>query len=302
MDAAGMDEIAAFLAVAEARSFTTAARSLGRDASVLSRRVGALEARLGVRLLERTTRRVTPTEAGTRLRERMRDALAAMEEAEAEAAQAGASAKGVLRLALPAAFGRMWVAPLLPAFLAAHPDVAIEADYADRYVDLIAEGFDVAVRLGELRDGRLVARRLALARRLVCAAPAYLEARGRPGHPEDLRRHACLGFTGQASHPVWRLCRGDGVVAVRAAGPLLANDAQSLVAAALAGAGVMICADWLVAPELAQGRLVPLLDDWTVEGGSAVSLVRPSAQFTPGKTRAFVDWIAGRLAQAPWSR
>ncbi len=300
MDGARADEVAGFLAVVEARSFTAAGRALGRDASVVSRRVGALEARLGVRLLERSTRRVAPTEAGARFFERMRAAAAAMDEAEAEVMQAGAAPRGTLRLSLPAAFGRLWVAPLLPAFLAAHPEVTIEAHYGDRYADLVAEGFDAAIRLGELGDSRLVATRLAPNRRVLCAAPSYLAARGAPSEPGDLARHACLGFSRMAGHPEWRFRRGERVAAVRVSGPLVADDAQSLVAAALAGCGLMIASEWLAAPEYAAGRLVPVLDGWEVEGGGGVFLLRPSARFTPGKTRAFADWATRCLRPAPW--
>ena len=300
MDATRADQIAAFLAVVEARSFTAAARALDRDASVLSRRVAALEARLGVRLLERSTRRVVPSEAGARLAERLREVAIATEEAEAEAVQAGGAARGRLRLSLPAAFGRLWVAPLLPGFLAAHPDIRIEAEFGDRYADLVAEGFDAAIRIGDLQDSRLVAIRLAENRRLLCAAPAYLAARGSPAAPEDLARHACLGFTGMREFPEWRFRRGERAVSVRIGGPLTADDAQSLVVATLAGAGLMIGSDWLVAPPLATGRLVSVLPEWRLEGGGGIHLVRPSARHPPGKTRAFVDWMVARLKPPPW--
>lgn len=300
MDGAKADEVAGFLAVVEASSFTAAGRALGRDASVVSRRVGALEARLGVRLLERSTRRVVPTEAGARFFERMRAAATAMEEAEAEVMQAGAAPRGTLRLSLPAAFGRLWVAPMLPGFLADHPDVAIEAHYADRYADLVAEGFDAAIRLGDLGDSRLVATRLARNRRVLCAAPSYLAARGSPSKPGDLAHHACLAFSRMAGHPDWRFRRGERAVSVRIAGRLVADDAQSLVAAALAGCGLMIASEWLAAPEYHAGRLVPVLADWEIEGGGGVFLLLPSARYTPGKTRAFADWITRRLRPAPW--
>jgi hypothetical protein len=161
-----------------------------------------------IRLLERSTRHVSPTGAGVRFYERMRAATAAMKDAEAEATGTSGSVTGKLRLALPATFGRLWMAPLRPEFLAAHPDVAIEAEYADRYVDIIAEGFDVAIRLGELGDSPLVAKRIASHRRLICAAPSYLAARGTPVTPDDLADHACLSFTRLASRPEWRFRKG----------------------------------------------------------------------------------------------
>jgi DNA-binding transcriptional LysR family regulator len=302
MDGSNMDEIAAFLAVVAARSFTVAGRVLGRDASIVSRRVSALETRLGVRLLERSTRHVAPTAAGSRLHERMEAALADMREAEAEATQTTASAAGIVRLALPATFGRLWIAPMLPEFLAAHPGVSINVEYSDRYVDLLAEGFDIAIRIGQLQDSRLITKTLASHQRLICAAPSYLASHGSPVTPGDLREHACLSFSHLAGHPEWRFRQGDRVSSVRVSGPLVSDDAQSLVVAATAGTGVVMCSDWLTAQERASGGLKPLLTDWTVEGEGGIHLVRPSGRFTPGKTRSFIDWIVERLEAPPWNR
>jgi len=299
MDGARMDEIAAFLAVVEAKSFTGAGRILGRDASIISRRVNALETRLGIRLLERSTRKVAPTAAGSRLSERMRSALSTMREAEAEATQTGGTPTGVLRLAAPATFGRLWIAPMLPEFLRAYPSVSVDVEYSDRYVDLVAEGFDVAIRLGELEDNQLVAKKLATHRRLICATPSYLATHGTPRTPNELTKHACLAFSLLAGHPEWRFRQGNRVSAVRVTGPLTADDAQSLVTAALAGLGIVMCSDWLAAHKRSAG-LVPILTDWSVEGEGNVHLVRPSARFTAGKTRSFVDWISEKLKQPPW--
>lgn len=295
-----LDEAAAFIAVVERGSFTRAGEALQRDASVLSKRVSALERRLGVRLLERTTRKVHVTEAGSSLYQRLRAAAAAIQEAEQEASNAGTAAHGLLRLSLPGTFGRMWIAPLLPEFLAAHPGVRIEASYTERNVDLVGEGYDAAIRIGELPDSSLIARQLAPHRRLLCAAPRYLEARGMPARPEDLAQHACLGYSRIASHPEWRLIRRGERRSVRIAGPLVADDNLSLAAAARAGLGIMLSADWLTAPELRSGELVVVLPEWSVEGQGAIHLLRPSTRFTPGKTRAFVDWISARFTPAPW--
>jgi DNA-binding transcriptional LysR family regulator len=300
MDGARMDEIAAFLAVVETHSFTAAGRLLTRDASIVSRRISALERRLGVRLLERSTRHVAPTEIGLRFYKRMDAAAAAMQEAEAEATRTSGIATGKLRLALPATFGRLWIAPMLPAFLAAYPDVSLEVEYADRYIDLIAEGFDAAIRLGELSDSRLVTKKLTSHRRLICAAPSYLKAHGVPATPSDLTNHRCLSFFRLAGHPEWRFRKGERVSAVQVQGPLTADDAQSLVTAALGGTGIVMCSDWLAVSERATGRLVPLLTDWAVEGEGNIYLVRPSARFTAGKTRRFLEWIAEKLRRPPW--
>lgn len=296
-------EIAAFAAVAEQSSFTKAAAALGRDATVLSRRVQALERRLGVRLFTRTTRHVALTEAGARFLARAQAIVAALADAEEEAATYGSGEpRGILRLALPATFGRMWIAPFLPEFIAAHPQVRIDASYENRFVDLVAEGFDVAVRLGELADSRLVARRIAARRRLLCAAPSFLDRHGPLTRPEDLTSLPCLAFAGLTSHPNWTFANARRErVTIRANGPLTSDDAEALVHAAVEGLGVMLCTDWLVGRELAAGTLVPVLEKWLPEDEGAVYAVIPSNRLLPAKTRAFIDWIAQRFSPvAPW--
>ncbi|HHM6356869.1 MULTISPECIES: LysR family transcriptional regulator [Pseudomonas] len=300
MNGTEFEQITAFLAAIEHGGFNSAGQALGRDGSILSRRVTALERRLGVRLMERTTRRLALTEAGEAFHQRMRGALQALQEIEQDTAAAATGVRGTLRIALPATFGRMWVAPILPAFLATYPDLLVEAAFEDRYVDLVAESFDVAVRIGTLADSRLVARRLAPSRRLLCASPAYLQAHGTPVRPADLAQHACLGFSRLASHPLWHLRDGDKATAIRIAGPLVTDDAQSLVQAAVSGAGIAMVSDWLAGPELCSGRLVPVLPDHPVENNETVYLVHPSARLVPAKTRAFTDWIVGELGTRPW--
>jgi len=300
MDSVEADQAAAFLAVVESGSFSAAGRKLGRDGSVMSRRVAALEARLGIRLLERSTRRVSPTEAGIRFRDRMRNAMEMVRAAEDEARALAVAPTGLLRLTLPVTFGRMWIAPRMPEFLARYPSIRVEALYADRYIDLIDEGFDAGVRVGELNDSRLIGRRLAMSRRLLCAAPSYLGRRSALKEPDDLLRHDCICFTRLTTHPSWHLHRDGKNRTVRIRGRMETDDAEAVVQAALAGTGIVMAADWLVARELADGRLVPVLTDWTVAGESGVSVVRPSVQHEPAKTRAFVDWVVGVFADRPW--
>ncbi|MEP6566927.1 MAG: LysR family transcriptional regulator [Mesorhizobium sp.] len=302
-DPAALAEMAAFAAIAEARSFTRAAARVGRDATILSRRLQSLEERLGVRLLHRTTRSVSLTEAGAEFLVRVRAILAAVDEAEAAAsAHAGGGPRGVLRLALPGTFGRMWIGPLLPQFLAEFPDVRIEAEFSNRFVDLVAENFDVAVRLGALEDSRLVARKVATRRRLLCASPSYLARRGTPASPQALLDHACLGFTGFQTFPTWEMTDRSGRrVNIEVSGPLVTDDAEVLVEAAVQGVGLMMSTDWLVGRELADGRLVPILEDWTLADEGAVYVVMPSVKGQAAKTRAFADWIGKRFApDPPW--
>ncbi|MER8767186.1 LysR family transcriptional regulator [Mesorhizobium sp. M0092] len=302
---AALAEMAAFAAIAEARSFTKAAARIGRDATILSRRLASLEERLGVRLLHRTTRSVSLTEAGSEFLVRIRAILAAVDEAEAAAsAHAGGGPRGVLRLALPGSFGRMWIGPLLPQFLTEFPDVRIEAEFSNRFVDLVAENFDVAVRLGALEDSRLVARKVATRRRLLCAAPSYLARRGTPAAPEALLEHSCLGFSGFQTFPAWEMTDTTGRrVSIEVSGPLVTDDAEVLVEAAVQGVGLMMSTDWLVGRELADGRLVPVLEDWTLADEGAVYVVTPSAKGQAAKTRAFADWIGKRFAPVPpWQR
>lgn len=296
-------EMAAFAAVAEAGSFTKAASSMGRDPTILSRRLKSLEERLGVRLLHRTTRSVSLTEAGSEFLVRIRAILASVDEAErAASAHAGGVPRGVLRLALPASFGRMWIGPLLPQFLAEFPEVRIEAEFSNRFADLVAENFDLAIRLGALADSRLVARKIANRRRMLCAAPSYLGRRGIPATPEDLRGHSCLGFSAFQTFPAWDMCDATGHrVSINVSGPLVTDDAEVLVEAAVQGVGIMMSTDWLVGRELADGRLVPILEDWTLADEGGIYLVMPSSKGQAAKTRAFADWIGRKFApRPPW--
>jgi DNA-binding transcriptional LysR family regulator len=300
-EGAHIEEMAALAAVAEQGSFAKAAELLRRDATVLTRRIQALERRLGVRLLERTTRRVSLTEAGARFLARTQDAMTLLMDAQNEAAAAATGEpSGHLRLALPGTFGRKWIAPYLSDFLSRYPQVRVHAEFSNRFVDLVGEGFDAAVRLGEMSDSSLVARKIAERGRLLCASPSYLERHGTPTRPEDLRDHACLGFTGFARHPDWAFTDREGQqVTVRIQGPFVADDAEAIVGVAVSGLGIMASTDWLVGRELAEGTLVPILSEWMLGGEGGVYAVVPSRGLQAAKTRAFVDWIAGRFAPVP---
>lgn len=301
MNGAEADEIGALLAVLATGSFTAAGRSLGRDSSVISRRLKALETRLGTRLIERSTRRLSATDAGMRLCERVQEAMQLIRSGEEEARSLSASPIGLLRVSLPAGFGRRWIAPRLPAFLARYPALEVQADFTDRFVDLIAERFDAGVRIGRLEDSRLVATHVLTMRRLLCASPAYLKAHSPIRHPRDLVQHACIGFTPMTSHPVWHLSRHGQRHAVRTHSRLATDDIDAVMHAALQGVGVAYCADWIVASELREKRLVQVLPAWEVEGNETMHVIRASAHYTPAKVRAFVDWMAEEFERPPWN-
>lgn len=295
------DEIAAFLAVAAQGSFVGAGRLLERHPTVISKRVAAMEKRLGVRLVERSTRQVRITAVGEKLEQRLRAALGMIAEAEQQAISGASEVRGVLRLALPAAMGRLCIGPMLAEFLEAYPQVSIVADYSERLVDIIEEGFDIAIRIGELEDNRLIARKLCDHRRILCAAPAYLERCGIPRQPQDLNAHNCLRFSGLASFPQWRMYADETQCTVTPKGNLTANDSESLLAAARAGAGILGAGEWLMSRDLAAGTLVRVLPEWQLDPTGGVYLVRPSARFPAATVLAFKQWIEGRFTpKAPW--
>ena len=293
------DEIAALLAVADESSFVAAGRRLQRHPSIVSKRVAAMEARLGVRLIERSTRQVRLTHVGAQLVERLRTALALVSEAQQEASLGAVEARGILRLALPATMGRRWLAPILPEFLRNHPHISVVADYSDRFVDIIAEGFDVAIRIGELNDNRLIARKLSEHRRILCASPDYLARHGHPATPQELSSHDCLRFSGFATFPEWRLFNGNRQERVAVKGALTANDGESLLAAAREGVGILAAGEWLMSRDLAEGRLVRVLPEWLLDGEGGIYLVRSSAKFSPATTLAFKEWIEQTFANGP---
>ncbi|MBS0417066.1 MAG: LysR family transcriptional regulator [Proteobacteria bacterium] len=297
-------ELHAFTAVAERSSFARAAVQLGVDPTIVSRRVGALEARLGVRLVERTTRSVSLTEAGRAYLHKARNILQALDDADQEAAgYATGAPRGHLRLALPSSFGRLWLAPMISEFLLAHPDITIEAEFTNRFVDLLGERFDLSVRLAELADSRLVARKIANRQRLLCASPDYLKRAPALKHPSDLSRHPCLLLSSLKTPRIWRLrnSKGGESVSVDVNGRLVSDDAEMLVQAAKSGLGVMQGTDWLLAQAIAAGSLVPVLPRWRVIDSGAIYVVTPSGAGQATKTRAFSDWLAERFKRPPWA-
>lgn len=292
---ATIDDMLLFACVVERGGLSAAALELDLSRSLVSKRIAALEARLGARLLNRTTRRLSLTEPGEAYFGycvQVRDTLA---EAEARVADFGERPRGVLRLAAPVTFGELYVAPLLAEFLAAHPGLVVDMDLDDRFVDLVDGGYDLAIRIGALEDSTLVARRLATTDVVVVGAPAYFARHGVPRHPEELRDHNCLTYRHhRGRRDEWRFTGPDGVVTVRVSGNLRSTGI-ALRNAARAGLGLTYPPRFMVAADIAAGRLQPVLTDWCRDG-IGIHAVTPQGRQLPAKTRALIDFLRERLA------
>lgn len=301
-----MDTLAAmqvFVRVVESGGFSAAGRALGLAPSSVSRRVAELEHLLGVRLLQRTTRKLSLSEAGETYYERSRDIVRAVEEANLAVSEKRAGPSGTIRMTVPSSVARLHIAPAVAAFQDQYPAVRVVMSVTDRLVDIVGEGLDIAIRAGRLEDSSLVARKVGEARRLICASPAYLQRAGRPPHPDALADHACLTFRSHPGSNLWRFLRGDEATEVRASGPFFADDGETLVAAACAGMGLVLVPEWLVGVEMSAGRLVEVLSDYAADPATSplYALFAPGPYVAP-KVRAFVDFLAGRFSRAyAWS-
>jgi DNA-binding transcriptional LysR family regulator len=288
--------IAIFAKVVEARSFAGAAADLGLSKATVSKAVSRIEARLGARLFNRTSRRLALTDAGRLLAERAARILAEGEAAESDTLAQSATPRGLVRLAAPMSFGLITVAPLLPEFFRLFPDISVDLHLSDALVDLIGEGFDVALRIGTLPDSSLVARRLCGVTRFAVAAPAYLARRGRPAHPLHLADHDCFGYFNQATPEVWRFTNAAGeTAAVRPAGPLRANNGDAMMPALLSGLGIAVLPDFFVNAALAEGRLEAILTDWSLPFGG-LHLVTPPGGPRPARVEVLVDFLVQRMS------
>jgi len=284
-------QIETFVAVATRGSLSAAAQAEGVAPAVIGRRIDALEERLGVKLLVRTTRRITLTFEGSAFLEDCQRLLKDFHDAEASVSLGGVKASGHLRINAPAGFGRAHVAPLLPAFLDAHRDVTISLDLTDRLVDIVNEGIDVAIRIGVLDDSSLVGLKLADNRRVVVASPAYLEAHGEPASPAELARHDCLTFGTYGNQARgWQFTIDDRLVSMRVAGTMECNDGAVLRDWALAGRGLAWRSMWEVGEDLKGGRLRSVLDEYSAPDNAIYALF-PQRKHLPLRVRMFVDYL-----------
>ena len=294
-----------FASVAARGSLSAAARAEGVAPAVIGRRIDALEDHLGVKLLVRTTRRIALTHEGVAFLDDCQRILAEVAAAEATVSAGGVQASGHLRITAPAGFGRRHVAPLVPEFHAAHPQLRISLNLSDRVIDLAAEGYDCAVRVGDLPDSSLISIRLADNRRLAVAAPVYLRRRGKPKHPRDLLQHDCLVLSSDASQTRgWAFTDERGQVHyLRPTGPLDCSDGQVLHHWCLAGHGIAWRSTWEVESDIAAGRLVPLLEQFAAPPNGIYAILPHSSRLMPLRVRLWVDHLKQRFGdQGFWRR
>ncbi|MCJ2020354.1 LysR family transcriptional regulator [Methylobacterium sp. E-065] len=287
-----LDELALFVAIVDAGSLSAAARRLHRSAAAATRALASLEARAGSRLVERTTRRLAPTPAGLDLAERARGLLAGYEMAVSGAS--GDAVRGLLRITAPVLFGRKHVAPVVSGFLDAYPETQIELVLADRNLDLVEEGIDIALRIGQLAESRLLARRVGQVGQIVVASPNYLATRGTPRKPADLAEHDTILGVVRSGLREWRF----GASRVRLAPRLIVNEVEAALIAARAGRGIARVLSYQAAEDIAAGRLVRLLAAHEPPP-VPVQLVTPSADFRPARVNAFLDFAAAALRALP---
>ena len=292
-------EMQAFVTVVDAGSFVRAADALDISKTAVSRLVGDLEARLGTRLLHRTTRRLSLTPEGEVFHERCRQVLDDVSEAEAELTARSGEAVGRLRINVPVTFGLLHLAPLWPAFMAMHPRVELDITLADRVVDLVEEGYDLAVRIARLQPSSLVSRQLSSTRLVLCASPEYLRRHGTPGHPSDLAEHAVIAYTLLSTGDHWAFEGPEGPVGVTVTPRMRTNSGDTCCAAALQHRGLVLQPTFLVAPHLASGALVEVLPQYrSTELG--VFAVYPSRKHLTPKVRVLIDFLVGAFRTRAW--
>lgn len=295
-----LSDIAVFVKVVDSGSFTKAASRLGLSKSVVSKYVTRLENDLGSQLLQRSTRRLNLTEIGRAFYEHSRRGLMEIEEAEAIVSRLQEAPRGILRLNAPMSFGILHIAPLIPDFLASYPELSIDINFEDRKIDLIEDGFDLAIRIADLSDSSLVARRLAPCRHVVCATPGYLKKNGIPRTPEDLRDHNAITFKYQDSPTQWQfLSAGKKVTTVPVSGSIQMNNSLALREAILNDAGITLTPTFIVGEDIKSGKLQAVLTQYQLLEVSIFAVYHQRRHLSP-KVRAFIDFIASRFTDIPY--
>lgn len=289
-----------FARVAAAGNMSAAGREMGLSPAVVSKRLSHMEDRLGARLFQRTTRQLKLTEMGEGFYTRVVQILREIDEAEAYVSELSEKVAGILRLTAPIGFSRKHIAPFLPDFMRQYPDLSIEIILRDDIVDIVGESIDLAIRIAELDDSSLVARKLAPCRRVICAAPEYLQRHGTPKTLAELSQHSCLSSTYQH---VWRLTGPDGTTAIRIAPRLRSNSGDVLHEAQLGGMGIAMRSTWAISDDLRSGRLKVVLPEYRETSGVAIYAVYPCRQYVPPKLKLFVDFLAQQYGPTPyWDR
>lgn len=286
-----------FARVVTAGNMSAAGREMGLSPAVVSKRISHLEERLGARLFQRTTRQLTLTEAGQGFYDRVVNILAGIEEAEAYVTRRNTIPRGTLRVTIPTAFGRMHIAPYLGDFLAEYPDMRLDLELSDNFIDIVGEGFDAAIRIAELEDSSLVARKLAPSHRVICASPKYIERVGEPKSLADLAKHNCLTA---AAQEVWRLQGPEGPTTIRVVGNIRTNSTEVVRESVIAGLGIALRSTWDVGSELKSGRLQIVLPQYHESPRVAVYAVYPCRQFIPAKLRVFIDFLSNLYGPEPY--
>ncbi|HEX5803194.1 MAG TPA: LysR family transcriptional regulator [Azospira sp.] len=295
-------EMNAFVTAVEHGGFSAAARELGLTPSALSKLVSRLEDRLDVRLLHRTTRRLQLTPEGDVFFRRAQRILVAIDEAEAEVAEANASPRGLLRLHCGSAFGMHQLTPAIPRFLERYPDIRVDVTINDQPPAAMEEGIDLAVRIGPLDESSMVARRICNLQRVICAAPAYLDRHGTPRTPDDLQQHNCLWITSLPALRRWPFDTDEGIRVVNVGGNVVANTAETVLQLAVAGLGIIRLTDVIVGDAIKRGELVPILADWHHAEPVPLFATYPSGRHLSPKVRAMVDFLVEEFAGAPWRK
>ena len=294
-------EMRVFTAVVDASSFVAAADSLDMSKAAVSRHVSELEHRLGVRLLHRTTRKLSLTPEGEVFLSRCRDILSSIDSSEAEISTRSVTVSGLLKVSVPVSFGINHLAPLWPEFMGLHPKLSLDVQLADRVIDLVDEGFDLAIRIARLPDSSLISRQIAATRLVLCAAPSYLRRRGTPTHPSELVQHDLVAYSLLATGDQWQFDGPDGQVTVKVRPRLWSNNGDSCIAASIQGAGIQLQPTFLIDQALRRGDLVEILPQFKA-ATLGIYAVYPTRKFVLPKVRALVEFLNSRIGGAPWTR